>query len=158
MSITIDIVREAHAPVSARKNGRPHRRPAPIRGIPRLYRGLDLGSLPPYANTTYPTGLNEIGQIVGYAYQPGFRHREGFLWTPGGTDGPSENPQLRANHPTFGPDGWIYLAAGLSGGLITSPEYPKRPPLKMTADVRFHPDTLEVENVDALVRATDRFA
>lgn len=56
--------------------------------------------------------------------------------------------QLRVNCPTFGPDGWIYLAAGLSGGSITCPEHPERPPLKMTADVRFHPDTLEVENVD----------
>lgn len=26
------------------------------------------------------------------------------------------NPQLRANHPTFGPDGWIYVANGLRGG------------------------------------------
>lgn len=56
--------------------------------------------------------------------------------------------QLRVNCPTLGPDGWIYLAAGLSGGSITSPEHPGRAPLKMTADVRFHPDTLEVENVD----------
>jgi putative membrane-bound dehydrogenase-like protein len=56
--------------------------------------------------------------------------------------------QLRVNAPTLGPDGWIYLAAGLSGGAITCPEHPERPALKMTADVRFHPDTLEVENVD----------
>ena len=27
--------------------------------------------------------------------------------------------QLRVNAPTLGPDGWIYLAAGLSGGNIT---------------------------------------
>jgi putative membrane-bound dehydrogenase-like protein len=56
--------------------------------------------------------------------------------------------QLRVNCPTIGPDGWIYLAAGLSGGSITCPEHPDRAPLKMTADIRFHPDTLEVENVD----------
>ena len=56
--------------------------------------------------------------------------------------------QLRVNAPTVGPDGWIYLAAGLSGGTITAPEHPERGPLKMTADVRFNPDTLEVENVD----------
>jgi putative membrane-bound dehydrogenase-like protein len=56
--------------------------------------------------------------------------------------------QLRVNAPTVGPDGWIYLAAGLSSGLITAPSHPERPPLKMTADVRFHPDTLVVENVD----------
>jgi putative membrane-bound dehydrogenase-like protein len=56
--------------------------------------------------------------------------------------------QLRVNAPTLGPDGWIYLAAGLAGGTITCPQHPERPPLKMTADVRFHPETLVVENVD----------
>lgn len=29
-----------------------------------------------------------------------------------------ENPQLRANHPTIGPDGWLYIASGLRGGKI----------------------------------------
>ena len=28
------------------------------------------------------------------------------------------NTQLRANHPTFGPDGWIYIANGLRGGNV----------------------------------------
>jgi putative membrane-bound dehydrogenase-like protein len=56
--------------------------------------------------------------------------------------------QLRVNAPTVGPDGWIYLAAGLSGGTVTCPEHPERPPLKMTSDVRFNPKTLEVELVD----------
>ena len=56
--------------------------------------------------------------------------------------------QLRVNAPTLGPDGWIYLAAGLSGGNITCPEHPERGPLKMTSDVRFHPETLEVQLVD----------
>jgi len=56
--------------------------------------------------------------------------------------------QLRVNCPTVGPDGWIYLAAGLSGGTITSPEHPERAPLKMTGDVRFHPETLEVQSID----------
>jgi putative membrane-bound dehydrogenase-like protein len=60
----------------------------------------------------------------------------------------SGSTQLRVNAPTLGPDGWIYLAAGLSGGEITCPSHPERTALKMTADVRFHPDTLEVENVD----------
>lgn len=55
--------------------------------------------------------------------------------------------QLRVNAPTIGPDGWIYLAAGLSGGEVTCPEHPERPPLKMTSDIRFNPDTLEVELV-----------
>lgn len=56
--------------------------------------------------------------------------------------------QLRVNAPTIGPDGWIYLAAGLSGGTVTCPAHPERPPLKMTSDIRFHPKTLEVELVD----------
>jgi putative membrane-bound dehydrogenase-like protein len=56
--------------------------------------------------------------------------------------------QLRVNAPTIGPDGLIYLAAGLSGGTVTCPSHPERPPLKMTSDLRFHPKTLEVELVD----------
>ena len=56
--------------------------------------------------------------------------------------------QLRVNAPTIGPDGWIYLAAGLSGGTVTCPSHPERPALKMTSDIRFHPKTLEVERVD----------
>jgi putative membrane-bound dehydrogenase-like protein len=56
--------------------------------------------------------------------------------------------QLRVNAPTIGPDGLIYLAAGLSGGTVTCPDHPERPALKMTSDIRFHPKTLEVELVD----------
>lgn len=56
--------------------------------------------------------------------------------------------QLRVNAPTVGPDGWIYLAAGLSGGMVTCPSHPERPPLKMTSDIRFNPETLEVQLVD----------
>jgi putative membrane-bound dehydrogenase-like protein len=60
----------------------------------------------------------------------------------------SGSTQLRVNCPTLGPDGWIYFAAGLSGGDITSPEHPDRPALKMTGDLRWHPNTGEIENVD----------
>ena len=67
------------------------------------------------------------------------------LLTGFGTTG---STQLRVNCPTIGPDGWIYLAAGLSGGTLSCPEHPERPPLKMTGDVRFNPETLEVENLD----------
>jgi putative membrane-bound dehydrogenase-like protein len=56
--------------------------------------------------------------------------------------------QLRVNAPTLGPDGWIYLAAGLGGGSITAPEHPEKPALKMTGDLRWHPHTGEFENVD----------
>ncbi|MEQ1828661.1 MAG: PVC-type heme-binding CxxCH protein [Pirellula sp.] len=30
------------------------------------------------------------------------------------------NPQLRANHPMVGPDGWLYVASGLRGGKVKS--------------------------------------
>ena len=60
----------------------------------------------------------------------------------------SGSTQLRVNCPTLGPDGWIYFAAGLSGGDITSPEHPDRPALKMTADVRWNPQTGDIENTD----------
>ena len=60
----------------------------------------------------------------------------------------TRSTQLRVNAPTLGPDGWIYLAAGLVGGTITCPEHPERPALKMTADVRFNPESLEIENAD----------
>ena len=56
--------------------------------------------------------------------------------------------QLRVNTPTLGPDGWIYLAAGLSGGEITSPSHPEKPAVKMTGDLRWQPHTGEFENVD----------
>lgn len=47
--------------------------------------------------------------------------------------------QLRVNCPTFGPDGWIYFAAGLSGGEVNG--------VKMTGDLRWNPDSGAVENV-----------
>ncbi|MEY2408735.1 MAG: hypothetical protein QOF48_1405 [Verrucomicrobiota bacterium] len=60
----------------------------------------------------------------------------------------SGSTQLRVSHPTLGPDGWIYLTCGLSGGNIRSSLHPDRPALKTSTDVRFHPDTLDVETVD----------
>ncbi len=56
--------------------------------------------------------------------------------------------QLRVSHPTLGPDGWIYLTSGLTGGKITCPSHPERLALESSGDVRFHPDTLEVETAD----------
>ena len=54
-----------------------------------------------------------------------------------------ENSQLRANHPTFGPDGFIYVANGLRGGSVVAvkPEW-KKPgqPLPLAGfDFRFNP-------------------
>jgi putative membrane-bound dehydrogenase-like protein len=58
-----------------------------------------------------------------------------------------ENSQLRANHPTFGPDGFIYVANGLRGGsvVVAKPEWKKQnQPLPLAGfDFRFNPLTGE---------------
>jgi putative membrane-bound dehydrogenase-like protein len=54
--------------------------------------------------------------------------------------------QIRVAHPTLGPDGWIHLTSGLTGGKVTCPDHPERKPVEFTkSDSRFHPDTLEFE-------------
>jgi probable HAF family extracellular repeat protein len=50
--------------------------------------------------------LNELGQVVGYSYEPGFPHAEAVLWTQGGTGGPPENPRLRGLGNFAGDDYW----------------------------------------------------
>lgn len=54
-----------------------------------------------------------------------------------------DNPQLRANHPTFGPDNWIYIANGLRGGNVVAvkPEWAKNAkPVDISGkDFRFDP-------------------
>ncbi|HEX5175685.1 MAG TPA: PVC-type heme-binding CxxCH protein, partial [Chthoniobacteraceae bacterium] len=56
--------------------------------------------------------------------------------------------QLRVNAPIVGPDGWIWLASGLSGGNITAPDHPEFPPLALKSDLRFDPETGAFEAVD----------
>ncbi|MBE7536939.1 MAG: c-type cytochrome [Opitutaceae bacterium] len=54
--------------------------------------------------------------------------------------------QLRVSSPTLGLDGKIYVACGLAGGKITSPEHPERPVVSFSSkDGRFDPDTLVYE-------------
>lgn len=54
--------------------------------------------------------------------------------------------QLRMSHPTLGPDGWVHLTSGLTGGKVTSPEHPERAAVEFNrSDSRFHPDTFEFE-------------
>jgi putative membrane-bound dehydrogenase-like protein len=60
----------------------------------------------------------------------------------------AKSTQLRVNCPTLGPDGWIYFAAGLSAGNITSPGHPEKPAVKMTGDLRWNPKTGDFETVD----------
>ena len=50
--------------------------------------------------------------------------------------------QIRFSHPTLGIDNWVYLTSGLTGGNVTAPEHPDRPPVKFTSsDSRFNPFT-----------------
>lgn len=62
-----------------------------------------------------------------------------------------ENSQLRANHPTYGPDGSVYVANGLRGGKIVAekPEWKRTAtPLVITGfDFRFHPETGDFSTV-----------
>ena len=56
--------------------------------------------------------------------------------------------QLRVNDPTLGPDGWVYLVGGLSGGAVYSPKHPDRKLDLARNDVKFRPDSGEIEPVD----------
>jgi putative membrane-bound dehydrogenase-like protein len=58
----------------------------------------------------------------------------------------TRTPQIRVSHPTLGMDNWIYLTSGLTGGLVSSPAHPDRPPVKFsTSDSRLNPFTLAFE-------------
>ena len=60
----------------------------------------------------------------------------------------SSSEQLRVASPTLGPDGWIYLTSGLTGGKVTSPKHSDRPPVEARKnDWRFHPETFVVESL-----------
>jgi len=61
----------------------------------------------------------------------------------------SGSTQLRVSHPTWGPDNWIYLAGGLTGGRITSPRHPDQPAVEIgRADLRFRPDGSAFQSVE----------
>jgi len=60
----------------------------------------------------------------------------------------NQSTQLRVNDPTFGPDGWVYLAGGLSGGVVHSPRRPEHTLDLARTDVKFRPDTGELEPVE----------
>ncbi len=85
------------------------------------------------------------GEIAFFADRDGdgkAEHKE--TWFTGFSQ---ENSQLRANHPTLGPDGWIYVANGLRGGTVVAekPEWKvKGQPLPLAGfDFRFNPLTGE---------------
>jgi putative membrane-bound dehydrogenase-like protein len=50
------------------------------------------------------------------------------------------------NNPRWGPDNWIYCAAGGGGGTISGPKLPKPAPIGHT-DFRFKPDGSAIESV-----------
>lgn len=91
------------------------------------------------------------GQIVFLADRDGdgvAEFRE--LWFSGFAQ---ENSQLRANHPIYGPDGWVYVANGLRGGKVQAerPQWKQadREPLVITGfDFRFHPQTGAFEAIN----------
>ena len=61
---------------------------------------------------------------------------------------PGGSTQLRVSHPMLGLDNWIYLTNGLSGGDITDPATPDKPPVTMgTQDLRWNPLTHAIETV-----------
>ena len=54
----------------------------------------------------------------------------------------TKTAQLRFSHPTLGIDNWIYLTSGLTGGRVTAPDHPERPPVVFgNSDARFNPIT-----------------
>ena len=65
-----------------------------------------------------------------------------------------ENPQLRANHPTLGIDGYVYIANGLRGGDVIAKrkEWAKdaKPVSLSGRDFRFHPITGKYEAVTGI--------
>jgi putative membrane-bound dehydrogenase-like protein len=58
-----------------------------------------------------------------------------------------ENPQLRANDPTLGPDGWIYIANGLRGGRLQQPGAVSEPVELQQYDLRLDPRTQRIQMV-----------
>ena len=52
----------------------------------------------------------------------------------------SGSTQLRVSHPTLSGDNWVYVTSGLTGGTVTSPSAPDRPPVELKrTDFRFRP-------------------
>lgn len=71
-------------------------------------------------------------------------HRE--IWFTGFAT--NQTTQLRACYPVLGPDGWIYVARGWSGGVVTSPRWPHLPAVDLKdGDFRFRPDGSAAEAI-----------
>lgn len=60
----------------------------------------------------------------------------------------NQSTQLRACYPVLGPDGWIYVARGWSGGVVTSPKWPELAAVDLKdGDFRFRPDGSKAEAI-----------
>jgi len=97
----------------------------------------------------FPTGLQPwkngvivtlAGQIAFFADDDGdLQSDRSEVWFTGFAE---QNEQLRANHPTLGPDGLVYVAGGLRGGTIVSqdPRWEASEPLELQGfDFAFDP-------------------
>ena len=92
----------------------------------------------------FPTGLQPwrngaivtlAGRIAYFADTDGDgRADQQQTWFTGFAE---QNTQLRANHPTLGPDGLVYVAGGLRGGKVVSDD-PRWPAAKHPIDVATH--------------------
>ena len=70
----------------------------------------------------------------------------------------SSSEQLRVASPTLGPDGWIYLTSGLTGGKVISPKHSTRPAVEAQKnDWRFHPETFEIEVISGVGQVGQAF-
>ena len=58
-----------------------------------------------------------------------------------------QNTQLRANHPSLGIDGSIYIANGLRGGVVHTPKSPGNQVSLQGSDLRYDPSSQELESL-----------
>ena len=58
-----------------------------------------------------------------------------------------QNTQLRANHPSLGMDGSIYIANGLRGGVVHTPKSPGNQVSLQGSDLRYDPVSQELESL-----------
>jgi probable HAF family extracellular repeat protein len=72
-----------------------------------LYNGSwqDLGTLG--GSESFASGINDAGQVVGYSTTAGGSTRA-FIWTPGGADGVSGNPQMKDIGSVSGGNGDVF--------------------------------------------------
>jgi len=140
----------------AENRGYPNGPPEGQPGLGRIARLIDLDGDGDFDqrvtfadNLSFPNGLLpwEGGLIVTCAPDILFlRDRDGDgvaeereVWFTGFSTAGST--QLRVSHPTLGPDGWIYVTSGLTGGAVTNPAAPEVPAVKLgRTDFRFRPD------------------